>query len=218
MAFDGSTWDETVPDDTKLAINIDDYNRDLRKGVRGRMAHEHEWPASQSATSEAGKHKFVTLQMQTGAISLSGTQVGGVYQKTIGTTGDSLMFINAATQEINISDRTYYWFLSDEVAVATNVGARLIPISDGKIKEIQAYLGTTATGGVGVRVDVNYDGTSIWTATANQPLITAGSTGAAIVSTFVQTAVTSGGYFTLDVDTVGTSTAGSDLTVLVKVG
>ena len=81
---DGITWDETVPTDATLAVQIDDYNRDLRKGIRGRMALEHEWPASQSVTSEAGAHKFITLQEQGTKPTLSGTQKAAVYAKTDG--------------------------------------------------------------------------------------------------------------------------------------
>lgn len=79
---DGTTWDESAPTDATSAVQIDDYNRDIRKGTRSRMAHEHEWPASQSATAEGGKHKFLTLQEQTGKPTLSGTQIAGVYAKT----------------------------------------------------------------------------------------------------------------------------------------
>ena len=68
---DGNSWDETVPTNATLATLIDEYDRDLRKGVRSRMAFEHEWPSSQSATNEAGKHKFITLQNQSTAPTLS---------------------------------------------------------------------------------------------------------------------------------------------------
>lgn len=98
---DGANWDETVPTDATVAVNIDDYNRDLRVGVRSRMAHEHEWPSSQSATSPSGKHKFITLQNQSTKPTLSGTQVGAVYQKT-----SALYFENSAGNEVIITDGT----------------------------------------------------------------------------------------------------------------
>lgn len=79
---DGITWDETEPTDATVAVQIDDYDRDLRKGVRGRMAREHEWPDSQSATSEAGAHKFITMQTQGAAPTLAGTQNASIYVDT----------------------------------------------------------------------------------------------------------------------------------------
>ena len=99
---DGTTWDETAPTDATSALQIDDYNRDLRAGTRSRMALEHEWPSSQSATSEAGKHKYVTLQEQTVKPTLSGTQIGGVYTKT----DHKLYFENSAGSEVVIVSGT----------------------------------------------------------------------------------------------------------------
>ena len=79
---DGTTWDESTPTDGTTAVDIDDYNRDVRVGVRKRMNTEHEWPSSQSATSEAGMHKYITLQEQASKPSLSGTQKAAVYANT----------------------------------------------------------------------------------------------------------------------------------------
>jgi len=214
---DGNTWDETTPTDATFAIYIDDHIRDVRKGVRSRMAHEHEWPDSQSATGEGGKHKFITFQMRTGAPTLVGTQVGAIYQKTVGTTGDALFFINKATQEINVSDRIYYWVLADALAVVSKAGAQFPLVSDGNIKEVMGILGAAASGGDGVQVDINYNGNSIWTATASQLILTAGTTSGTITA-IATAAVTAGGLLTLDIDKIGTASPGSDLTVLVKVG
>src|SRR3990167_2436239 len=76
---DGIGWDETVPTDATSAVSIDDYDRDLRKGVRLRMANEHEWPSSQAATGEGGKHKFITLQTMIAKPTVSGTQTNAIY-------------------------------------------------------------------------------------------------------------------------------------------
>ena len=94
---DGSGWDETTPTDATTAIQIDDYNRDLRVGVSARMRHEHEWPDSQSATSEGGKHKWVTMQALTAKPTLAGTQISGIYCKT-----DNLFFEKSAGTEVQI--------------------------------------------------------------------------------------------------------------------
>ena len=95
---DGSGWDETTPTDATTAIQIDDYNRDLRVGVSARMRHEHEWPDSQSATSEGGKHKWVTMQAQSTKPTLAGTQVAAIYIKT----DDNLYFEKSAGTEVQI--------------------------------------------------------------------------------------------------------------------
>jgi len=214
---DGTTWDETEPTNATVAINIDDYNRDLRLGLRSRMAHEHEFPASQAATSEAGKHKFITLQMQSTAPAIAGTQVGAFYQKTVGTTGDFAFFLNAATQEVNLSRKNYFWYLEGAIESGANASATLAIVSNGKIYGAQAHVKTVAAGGPGIQVDVLYNGSSIWTATASQLLLAPGSTSTE-VGAFVTTNITAGGLFTIDVDKVGTGVPGSNLTVMVEVG
>jgi len=89
---DGITWDESQPTDATAAIQADDYFRDIKKGIRGRMALEHEFPASQSVTAEAGMHKFITFQAQASAPTISGTQIAGLYVST----ANALTFINSA--------------------------------------------------------------------------------------------------------------------------
>ena len=102
---DGSAWDETTPTDATLAVQIDDYNRELRIGVRGRLAREHEWPSSQAATSEAGVHKFITLQNQAAKPTVSGTQIAALYTKTVGSGLQELFYENEAGTEVQISNR-----------------------------------------------------------------------------------------------------------------
>lgn len=96
---DGSSWDETVPTNATLAVLIDDYDRDLRVGVRSRMSLEHEWPSSQSATNQAGQHKYISLQNQATQPTLSGTQVSALYIKTDGATSYNLYFADKSGSE-----------------------------------------------------------------------------------------------------------------------
>jgi hypothetical protein len=100
MAYDGSAWNEATPDNNTVANELDDVAVDIKKGVRSRMIAEHLWPASQSATNEAGLHRYVTLSSQTGAPALvvgTNTQVGAIYS----TTG-SLVYMNSASSKITI--------------------------------------------------------------------------------------------------------------------
>lgn len=103
---DGSAWDETNPTNSTLATSIDDYDRDLRLGVRSRMALEHEWPSSQSATNQAGQHKFITLQNQAAKPTVSGTQLASVYTKTVGAGLQELFYENEAGTEVQVTSRT----------------------------------------------------------------------------------------------------------------
>lgn len=217
----GTTWDETTPDNNTEAIYIDDYNMDLRKGLRSRLALEHEWPASQAATSEAGIHKYMTLQRQglndmTAAVA--GTQIGAIYASTVGTTGDALFFMNVGTKAQNISDKVYFWHMGGDATTGANVSSTLYVINDCDIKVARAYLSVTASSGTGVMVDILYDGNSIWTDTTKQ-LIMVNTLEAEVVAASIATgALAAGGLLTIDIDSIGGGTAGAGLTVMLQVG
>lgn len=95
MAYNGATWDESNPTNSTLANEIDDVARDIKIGTRSRMAQEHVWPLSQTGTSEAGYHSFITLGTQTGTPSLiygASTQMGAIYA----TAGVGMVVSNSA--------------------------------------------------------------------------------------------------------------------------
>lgn len=82
MPFDGTTWDGAAPTNNDLANEIDDNMRDMKLGVQLRANLEHIWPATQTGTSEAGMHRFITMSQQTAAPSLvvgTQTQNGAIY-------------------------------------------------------------------------------------------------------------------------------------------
>lgn len=101
-------------------MNIDEYNRDLRKGVRSRLALEHEFPASQSATSEGGRHKYITFQNQTGIPSgaITGTQIACLYVKT-----QNLFYANTAGDQVEIVDGTSLALSVNGMSEKTTVAA-----------------------------------------------------------------------------------------------
>lgn len=100
---DGVIWNEAAPDNSTLAHQIDDYDRDLRLGVRSRMAREHVWPASQTGTGEGGHHQFITFQQQTAAPTLlaSSGMVGCLYVGSSGS-GYPLIFENSAGSTVTL--------------------------------------------------------------------------------------------------------------------
>ncbi|MEX0748739.1 MAG: hypothetical protein WD467_03520 [Candidatus Saccharimonadales bacterium] len=73
----------------------------------------------------------------------------------------------------------------------------------------------TAPVGSGITIDVNKNGTTIYTTQGNRPSVSDGTNDAAETTPDV-TAVASGDHLTVDIDTVGSSTPGADLTVFVR--
>lgn len=83
------------------------------------------------------------------------------------------------------------------------------------IDEVRVHVGTAPTTQA-VIVDVNDDGTTVFTTQANRPTIAATTTDATSGAADGGANVAKDSVITVDVDQVGTGTAGSDLTVLVR--
>jgi hypothetical protein len=83
------------------------------------------------------------------------------------------------------------------------------------IDNVIATVGTAPTG-ASIIVDVNKNGTTIFTTQANRPTITASSF-TDLTSTPNVTTVASGDYLTVDIDQIGSTIAGTDLVVRIKV-
>ncbi len=113
----------------------------------------------------------------------------------------------------------------DEKIVGVTIGSKGVdldltssfPISipySGSITKVIATVNTAPTG-ADLIVDVNINGTSIWNTTqANRVTITDGNTTGNQTS-FDTTSISENDVITMDIDQIGSTTAGQDLTVLV---
>lgn len=100
--------------------------------------------------------------------------------------------------------------------LVTATGAHRLYNDDGATRTIQsvrASVGTQPTG-ASILVDVNLGGTTIFSTQGNRPTI-AVSTNTDESGTPDTTAWTDGGYLTVDIDQIGSTIAGADLTVTV---
>lgn len=99
------------------------------------------------------------------------------------------------------------------LAAVTGNG-RLYLDSNYVLYRVRIGVGTSPVG-ASVKVDVKVNGTSIYTVDANRPTVNSGGHtdlgDAANITTFAP-----GDYLTVDIMTVGTTTAGSDLTLVVQ--
>jgi hypothetical protein len=84
------------------------------------------------------------------------------------------------------------------------------------ILSVRASVGTSPTGS-SLIVDVNVNGATIFTTQANRPTIAAASSTSGKITNMNVTTVASGAYLTIDVDQVGSTIPGTDLTVQVEV-
>jgi hypothetical protein len=88
-------------------------------------------------------------------------------------------------------------------------------LSSWTIKSVRATVETAPSGG-SVTVDVNKNGTTIFTTQANRPVIATGTLTSGKVTNMNITSVAPGEYLTVDVDTIQAPAA--ELSVLVVIG
>ena len=86
----------------------------------------------------------------------------------------------------------------------------------GTIKKISARVGTTSAGS-SIIVDINKNGTTIFTTQANRPTIAAASVVATLAGTPEILTFAAGDLLSVDIDQIGSGTAGSNLGVSVLV-
>lgn len=82
------------------------------------------------------------------------------------------------------------------------------------IKAVRASVGTAPTG-ASIIVDVNVNGTTIFSTQGNRPTIAAAATTSGKVTNMNTTSISDGSYFTVDIDAVGSGTPGADLVVQI---
>ena len=101
------------------------------------------------------------------------------------------------------------------LTTGTSVAPLLIATGTLTISKVYVNCKTAPTG-ASILVDINKNGTSIWNTTqANRAAITAGNTSGTQTS-FDTTSLTEGDVLTVDIDQVGSSVAGADLTITIK--
>lgn len=113
------------------------------------------------------------------------------------------------------SSVTSNFFQSGSLSVGS--GSFKLPFTlAAEIISVQLAVGTSPTG-ADLIVDVNKNGTTVFTTQANRPTVPAGDVdGVGAETTPDVTSVAEGEYLTVDIDQVGSTIAGEDLTVVVE--
>ena len=106
---------------------------------------------------------------------------------------------------------------SDEVLTAAANKARFIAPCDGKILAVKAC-SLSAPAGSSIILDVNKGGTTIFTTQANRPTIAAAATTATLAGDPEIVDFAAGDVITVDVDQIGSGTAGTGFCVSIAYG
>lgn len=121
---------------------------------------------------------------------------------------------NAAGELKPYALHTFTMFIAGAQTTGTKKGQWLAPVA-GVVTDVRAYLDTAPTGATFI-VDLNINGTTAFTSQAARPTI-AISGNASTTTLPAVTAVAAGDRVSFDIDQIGSSVAGSDLTVAVTV-
>ena len=105
--------------------------------------------------------------------------------------------------------------VSGSLTVTTNISTYFQAPARVRIDEVRCHVGTAPVGAT-ILVDVNDDGTTVFTTQGHRPTIADGANDATSGAADGGTSVAKNSVITIDVDQVGSGTAGSDLTVFVR--
>lgn len=126
---------------------------------------------------------------------------------------------NALRQFPNTRNQTLAWSLAGSLSGLTGTGkfswTNPYP-TPVYIRSVYTEVDTAPTGAT-ILVDVNIGGTTVFTTQSNRPTIAISGTNSGFVTNMDVIAVAAGAKIRVDLDQVGSSTAGSNLTILVRI-
>lgn len=120
-----------------------------------------------------------------------------------------------ATGSPGVTEYNYVFSRSGNAAVVTGTHRGPIPFNC-TITAIMVMVGTAPTG-ASIIVDVNKNGVTVFTTQANRPTIAASANSSGVVTNMDVTSLAAGDYLTVDIDQVGSTVTGADISVVVVV-
>ena len=111
---------------------------------------------------------------------------------------------------------TVYFTFKGTLTTTTDTGALRPPIDvAATIVAVRATVGTAPTGSA-ITIDVHKNGTTIYTTQGNRPTIAVSTNASARSTNMDVTSLAAGDYLTANIDVIGSTVAGADLTVMVR--
>lgn len=152
--------------------------------------------------------------------SLIGTSSGNYAELLVGTAGQTVIADPAAATGLKYVAICEPYIMAVTGALTVGTGKSRIYCEQAYAVESIRAVATTAPVGASIIVDVNYgttvaNGVTLFTTQANRPTIAAGGNLSAGVLPDVIT-IPAGSFISVDVDQIGSTTAGADLTVTIR--
>ena len=133
-------------------------------------------------------------------------------------TQESVPVVNEAIRTIQASTIThcYTWVKTGNIATGTEFNGRFYAPFPGTVKKARAYLKTAPVGSSAI-FDLNKNGTSIWSTNPSKRITIDDGAHSGSQTIFDTIEVSQDDYLTLDIDQVGSGTAGAELTIQLEI-
>ncbi len=138
--------------------------------------------------------------------------LNGYFRFNISTSKLQFSHDGTTYKDIGAGTATPTFTIVGTLVVGTDLTPLLIAPIALTIKKAFARI-KTAPAGASIIIDINKNGTSIWAVNQANRLTIAAAANSATQTSFDTSSLAEGDYLTLDVDQVGSTTAGADLTV-----
>lgn len=105
--------------------------------------------------------------------------------------------------------------IAGTLTTGTSLTPAMYVIATQTITKVYAYVKTAPTG-ASILIDINKNGTSIWNTTPANRLTISAAAQSGTQTSFDTTSLAEGDILTFDIDQVGSTVAGADITIIVK--
>lgn len=218
---DGNSWRSALKGDdagtgAAVYVQVTDSgsvrNNDIWGIVAGSLdtALEVDGPAYITGNKYHGEDPQYTGTAFTNEIVVTGTGA------EIGLNPSSVDVSGATTPTFADGTLTTYVFADSSDPLTTTTGAQpLVLTGAGEIVDVRAVVGTAPTGSTLI-VDVNVEGSSLWALQASQPTIAISGDDSGLTTPDQNATYADGDHITVDIDQIGSTVAGSHLTVTIR--
>jgi hypothetical protein len=158
---------------------------------------------------QASKLDIDNLATDGGIVYSDGTYLQNT---AAGSSGQLLVSQGTAAPAFTNFTSTMIWYIDGAVATGAGQGATVVMPFGFTVTDVDMYAETAPTG-ASLIVDINEAGTTLF---STRPEVDAAANREDGNHAFSDTSIAAGALVTLDVDQVGSGTAGSDLTVILK--
>lgn len=220
------TWNTTFNNSPSGSANLadgDDRIRETRVAVDERQQREHYW-GNGDTNSNHGLHKegsavayyasTAPTKRPDGVDSLTSLDEGRLFYNS--STG--ILYVYSGSAWVGVLKAYVRCSVQYTLSIGTNVLPPIILPRACTVTKVSVRVGTAPTG-ASLIIDLNKNGSNSIFDGVTRPTITAGSNDDSVTSfhaTYSDLAADD--YLTLDIDQVGSSTSGSNLSVSIEVG